>query len=286
MARANKITEYHAFTGNERPRDATYAGSFPVERETLCGQWEIDRAPENRRAGETGRTMLDATCRACAKAYGKAELKKVADRITIEKLEGLSQTKTAVIVSVDGTRRAVVSFPTGWGGHWEVYQFNEEQYAKHVADPKGGFTYGIRTNRQSGKIDDEFWSSHDVAKLAALPAYEVRNIHRMSQDAMISLVPALADAGRLPTRAEERVVEEERRQARIREDAERAEARNKAAEERARLDAIRAAERTHAVEALQSIMAKHGGVGGDLSNFDSEGLTIAMKLIGGVSAHG
>lgn len=279
MARAHKITEYHGYTGNERNRE--FASTiFPIERETLCGEWDMAKRAEDRSIGDTARTMLDTTCRACAKAYGKAELKKVADRITTEKLEGIGQTKTAIIVSVDGVRRAIVSFPTGWGGHWELYGFDEERWNMHVADPKGGFSYGIRRDRQSGKIDDQFWSNHDVAKLAALPAYAVRNIHRMSQDAMVALVPALVDAGKLPTAAERRAADQEAREQRQREDAERAVAREKAAEERARLDAIRTTERAHAIEALQSIMAKHGGLGGDLSNYDAEGLILSLKLLG------
>lgn len=279
MARGSKITEYHSYTGNERAREFR-SDYFPVERETLCGHWDMARRTEDRDRSDTARTMLDATCRACSKAYGKAELKKLGSRITTEKLEGVGRFKTALIVAVDGVRRAVVAFPTGWGGHWEVFEFSEERWNMHVASPKGGFSYGITGTRRSGSIETDFWSTQKVEKLAEQPAWNPRNIHLMSQEAMLSIVPALVDAGKLPTDQERRDAEAARKEAeRVRrEQYDREAAERQVIRERQAAEAQ--ARRDHAIEALLSIEKQHGGLGGTLNNFDSEGLALALSLLG------
>lgn len=244
------IPTYHALTGEQRIV-TPYSGAEPrAEKEQFCGDWSAYGHYD------WHHPLLDATCRDCGRAWGKAERAKVADRITVEKLT-LSGLKSAVIVSVDGVKRAVVYMRNGWGECWNVQKYREDNINRGY-----GFYGGIGGDMES----NVHRKKEDAAKPASEMPVGVYNIHKSAMDAMIAIVPALVEAGLLPTEEEEKAADEAKKAERLRADQAREAAIQKNREDR-----------NHAKEALKQIEDRARELG--LSNFEVEGLALALKML-------
>lgn len=239
------IATYHAFTSTTRLNPLWDDGR--KQGETFCGHWDSNYY------GAYRHPILDATCRDCAKKYGKAERAKIEHRITVEKLDTPSL-KSGVIVSVDGVKRAIVYMRKGFATNWRVMKYRE----RSIAD---SMYYGAVGR---GEMDGNIYRTKE--EMAVDLPVGVYNIHMAAMDAMISIVPALTDAGMLPTIEEEKAADEARKIERQRAD----EARERAIQQNRE-------ERQHAREAVASIAEKASALG--LTNFEIAGLLVAKRML-------
>lgn len=233
--------------------------------EHWCGGtrvWDRDKPLESPRL---------ATCLKCAQAIGKAKLAKLAPRLRLEKRETpLSYDKSTYDLFIDGTLRAHVAIPSGWGEKWYLAMVGDPE-----KDKRQGWTSGRHGGKVSGSIVDYFTAQHwklDDESHLFWP------VHFASRDAMACAALAYWDrfgVVGLPTLEEARAAEQARQEQRAEEEKERQAARERATVEREKRESLRL-ERVETAKAGLESLAKRG----DLSNVEAAGLAAIEALLG------
>ncbi len=214
--------------------------------ESWCGE---NGSEPNDWAGDP---TLMANCPACGRAWGKAQLILLGDRIRTEALtpeELPGWVKSGVRVFVDGVHRAYVITEHGWGKGWSI-----RTVAKH------GDTYYKGIGALLGEPD------RHKSKGETQDGTPIRPLHKSARDAAIAIVPELVAGGFLPTPEEQAAADEAKKLRRQQEE-----------DERQQHTKQRQLDRLEAIETVASLRERALALG--LTNADLSGLVAIEKFL-------